>query len=273
MIDGFPCLLEIFDQDHESEDAVNLLIAIPTYNESKNVSAVIDRVKPYCRNILIVDDGSRDETPRILANRTDIRVLRHETNQGYGQSLIDAFDYADREGFDWVISMDADGQHEAESIPDFVEAIQSGEWDMISGSRYLAAQSNDDLPPAERRNINHRITHILNNLFRMELTDSFCGFKAHRTSSMIKLGLTESGYAFPLQLWPRVWEQGLNMKEIPVRRIYNDPNRTFGADLDDAERRFRHYLSVLNAELVRMNRSPVVADLAPRVKLGSCCRG
>jgi dolichol-phosphate mannosyltransferase len=252
---------------------VNLLIAIPTYNESRQVNSVIDQVTPYAKDILIIDDGSRDDTPAILAARNDIRILRHETNKGYGQSLIDAFTYAEREGFDWVITMDADGQHEAESIPDFVEAIKSDDWDLISGSRYLAALSNDDLPPIERRNINHRVTTILNNEFGMELTDSFCGFKAHRVKSMLKLDLTETGYAFPLQLWPRVWEQGVRMKEIPVRRIYNDPNRSFGTNLDDAERRFAHYMTVLNAELDRMNRSPVVADLSPRVKLGCGCRG
>lgn len=252
---------------------MKLLIAIPTYNEGKGVLSVIEQVKPHCQDIVVIDDGSRDNTADLLAARRDIRVIRHATNQGYGQSLIDAFTYADREGFDWVITMDADGQHEADSIPDFVQAIQSEEWDMISGSRYLAAQSNDDLPPIERRNINHRITTILNNEFGMELTDSFCGFKAHRTSSMINLGLTETGYAFPLQLWPRVWEQGLRMKEIPVRRIYNDPNRSFGTNLDDAERRFKHYLTVLNAELTRMNRAPVTAELQPRVKLGCGCRG
>ncbi len=252
---------------------MKLLIAIPTYNEGQQVNAVIDSVKPLCPNILIVDDGSRPETAEILDARDDIRVLRHETNKGYGQSLIDAFAYADREGFDWVITMDSDGQHEAESIPDFVEAIKTGEWDMISGSRYLAALSNDDLPPIERRNINHRITTILNNEFGMELTDSFCGFKAHRTSAMMKMNLTEAGYAFPLQLWPRVWEQGVRTKEIAVRRIYNDPNRSFGANLDDAERRFKHYMSVLNAEMDRMNRTPVTAELNPRVKLGCGCRG
>lgn len=252
---------------------MNLLIAIPTYNEGRGVEAVIDRVKPYCPNILIVDDGSSDSTPQILEARSDIRVLRHEPNQGYGQSLIDAFAYADREGFDWVITMDADGQHEAESIPDFVTEIGTGEWDMISGSRYLAALSNDDLPPIERRNINHRVTTILNNEFGMELTDSFCGFKAHRTASMMKLDLSEKGYAFPLQLWPRVSEQGVRMKEIAVRRIYNDPNRSFGANLDDAERRFAHYMSVLNAELTRMGREPVVAELSPKLKIVCGCRG
>lgn len=267
---------------------VKLLIAIPTYNEARHVESVIDQVKPYCQDILIIDDGSSDATPAILAKRSDIRVLRHDPNQGYGQSLIDAFRYADREGFDWVITMDADGQHEAESIPNFVEAIQSGEWDLISGSRYLAALSNDDLPPIERRHINHRVTTILNNEFGMELTDSFCGFKAHRTSAMLKLDLTETGYAFPLQLWPRVWEQGVRMKEIAVRRIYNDPNRSFGVNLDDADRRFKHYLSVLNAELVRMGRPAVEAESPSReaqrlaeqkpvqqktLSLGCGCRG
>lgn len=252
---------------------MNLLIAIPTFNEGRGVDTIIDSVKPFCRNILIVDDGSTDATPAILAQRDDIRVLRHPVNQGYGQSLIDVFTYADREGFDWVITMDADGQHEAESIPDFAEAIRTGDWDLISGSRYLAALSSDDLPPVERRNINHRITTILNNQFGLELTDSFCGFKAHRTSAMVNLGLTETGYAFPLQLWPRVWEQGLRMKEIAVRRIYNDPNRSFGSNLDDAEHRFAHYLQVLNTELERMGRAAVVAELNPRVPLGCGCRG
>ena len=255
---------------------MNLLIAIPTYNEGKKVADVIEQVRPFAREILIVDDGSKDETPQILAARPDVRAITHAPNKGYGQSLIDAFTYAGREGFDWLITMDADGQHEAESIPEFVREIETGEWDLISGSRYLGSRDGDDLPPPERRNVNHRITTILNNQFGMELTDSFCGFKAHRVSSMLEMNLTEAGYAFPLQLWPRVWEQKLRMKEIGVRRIYNDPNRTFGADLDDAERRFTHYVGVLNVELARLGRPPVEIELAApkrQVQLGCGCRG
>lgn len=261
---------------------MNLLIAIPTYNEAARVNGVIDQVRAIHPHILMIDDGSSDGTGELLDARAaggDVRVLRHEPNQGYGQSLIDAFAYAGRHGFDWVLTMDADGQHEAESIPDFVAEIQTGDWDLISGSRYLAAKSNDDLPPAERRNVNHRITTILNNQFGMELTDSFCGFKAHRVASMLELNLTEQGYAFPLQLWPRVFGRRLRMKEIAVRRIYNDPNRTFGADLDNADRRFRHYLDVLNRELLLLGRSPLELDAPARTqplvqtKLGCGCRG
>jgi dolichol-phosphate mannosyltransferase len=252
---------------------MKLLIAIPTYNEAKYVDSVIDDIKPYASDILIVDDGSSDATPDILARRSDVRVLRHEPNQGYGRSLIDAFAYAGKHGFDWVITMDADGQHDAKSIPDFVREIETDEWDLISGSRYLAARSNDDLPPVERRNVNHRITTILNNLMGCELTDSFCGFKAHRVSSMLSLDLDENGYAFPLQLWPRAWNAGLRMKEIGVRRIYNDPNRSFGADLDDADRRMAHYLAVLNRELVRMGKPAIEVEPARRsLTVGCGCR-
>ena len=253
---------------------MNLLIAVPTYNEAANVDRVIDDIKPYASEILIVDDGSSDGTADVVDRRHDVRVLRHNPNQGYGRSLIDAFQYADKNGFDWVITMDADGQHEAESIPDFVRDIESGEWDLISGSRYLAAKNTDDLPPPERRNVNHRITTILNNIMGMELTDSFCGFKAHRVSSMLALDLDESGYAFPLQLWPRVWDAKLRVKEIPVRRIYNDPNRSFGAELDDAERRIKHYIDVLNRELTRIGKPPVELEAEQRApRLGCGCRG
>lgn len=261
---------------------MNLLIAIPTYNEGAKVADVIERVKPFARDILIVDDGSKDGTAELLADRNDVRVLTHSPNQGYGKSLIDAFDYAHRAGFDWVITMDADGQHEAESIPEFVREIETGEWDLISGSRYLASRGDDDLPPPERRNVNFRITRLLNDLFGEELTDSFCGFKAHRVSAMVDLNLTEAGYAFPLQLWPRVFAAKLRMKEIGVRRIYNDPNRSFGTHLDDADRRLRHYLDVLNAELAKIGRPPVAIENVPalppaatplrQVRLGCGCR-
>lgn len=253
---------------------MRLLIAIPTFNESRHIERVLAEVLPMNKDVLLVDDGSTDDSPALLDRlarlEKGVNVLRHPVNKGYGQSLIDAFAYADQHHFDWVITMDADGQHEAESIPEFVREIETGEWDLISGSRYLAARGDDDLPPVERRNVNHRVTMLMNNLFRMELTDSFCGFKAHRVASMVDLKLTETGYAFPLQLWPRVWSHRLRLKEIPVRRIYNDPNRSFGAKLDDAEIRMRHYLEVLNVELRGLGMAEVHA--APQLPVRkSCC--
>jgi dolichol-phosphate mannosyltransferase len=230
---------------------MHLLIAIPVHNEQKYVARVLDKIKHYHSDILVIDDGSTDSTPDILSRRSDIRVIRHPRNGGYGQSIIDSFQYADDHGYDWVITMDCDEQHEPEMIPSFIRQIRKDQWDIISGSRYMEPRRDDDLPPTDRRAINAQITNVVNGALGLNLTDAFCGFKAHRISAMKPLKLDEPGYAFPMQLWPRVAKAGLRVKEIPVRLIYNDPSRHFGGKLDDAEFRLKHYLEVFRNELLR----------------------
>ena len=230
-----------------------LLIAIPVFNERKYVEHVLAKVRQFHDQILLVDDGSTDGTGDYLSSRSDIHLIRHPVNRGYGQSLIDAFAWADARGYDWVITMDCDEQHEPERIPDFVQAIETDQWDLISGSRYLQNRLDDDLPPTDRRAINAQITSILNDCYRLNLTDAFCGFKAHRVSAMRRLKLEIPGYAFPMQLWPQVAHEKLRVTEIPVRLIYNDPTRHFGGMLDDAGNRLRHYLDVLCAEQRRID--------------------
>jgi dolichol-phosphate mannosyltransferase len=242
---------------------VRLLIAIPVFNERKYVEQVLAKVKPFHHDLLLVDDGSTDGTGDYLAQRSDIHLIRHPENRGYGQSLIDAFAWADRCGYDWVITMDCDEQHEPERIPDFIRAIESDQWDLISGSRYMEHRLDNDMPPGDRRAINAEITGILNDLYQLNLTDAFCGFKAHRVSAMRKLELTIPGYAFPMQLWPQVAHQGLRVTEIPVRLIYNDPTRHFGGILDDAGNRLNHYLNVLCAEQRRIDASLLERNQVP----------
>ena len=234
---------------------MRLLIAIPVFNERRYVEHVLRKVRAYHDQILLIDDGSTDGTGEYLASRSDIHLIRHPENRGYGQSLIDAFNFADARGYDWVITMDCDEQHEPERIPDFQRAIAADRWDLISGSRYLEQRLDNDLPPTDRRAINATITNILNDLYHLDLTDSFCGFKAHRVSATRKLELTIPGYAFPLQLWPQVAHHKLRVTEIPVRLIYNDPNRHFGGLLDDATNRLNHYLDVLCSEQRRIDAS------------------
>lgn len=230
---------------------MRLLIAIPVYNEEKTVDAVLDQVAQYHREVLVVDDGSTDGTAQRLSQRADIQMIRHPTNLGYGRSLIDAFNYAHEQGYDWVITMDCDEQHEPARIPEFIRCIRKDRWDLISGSRYLKPRRDDDLPPGDRQAINATLTAVINDLFGWNLTDAFCGYKAHRISAMRKLKLTEAGYAFPMQLWPQAAAAGLRIREIPVRLIYNDPNRQFGGELNDPSHRLRHYLDVLQREVGR----------------------
>lgn len=231
---------------------MRLLIAIPVYNEQKYVLPVLQKVRQFHRgDILVVDDGSTDGTWQILQRLPNLHRIHHTSNLGYGKSLIDAFSYAANRQYDWVITMDCDEQHEPEMIPEFDRSVETDCWDLISGSRYLEPRGDDDLPPAERRRINATITELINRTLHLGLTDSFCGYKAHRVEAMKRLHLDESGYAFPMQLWPQVAAAGLRVTEIPVRLIYNDPNRSFGGQLDDADNRLRHYLEVLNREVSR----------------------
>ena len=251
---------------------MRLLIAIPVHNEQKYADLVLDKVRAFGHDVLVVDDGSTDATPTILARRSGVKVIRHAANLGYGQSLIDAFQFADEQGYDWVITMDCDEQHEPERIPDFIAAIETDRWDIISGSRYLQPRGDDDLPPGERRNINATITGVMNELFGFGITDAFCGYKAHRVCAMRRLRLSEAGYAFPMQLWPQVWSAELRLTEIPVRLIYNDPTRHFGGQLDDAGNRLRHYMDVLREELRQLARHPLAPPkkAAPQRKRETC---
>jgi len=226
-----------------------VLLAIPVYNEEKHLDAVLDEVGKYLNNVLVIDDGSTDQSKLILARRSDVCVVSHKTNCGYGRSLIHAFHQAADCDFDWLITMDCDLQHEPSQIPHFLTAIAADDADIISGSRYLQTDQNDSSPPPERRRINQMVTQWINHTVGLHLTDSFCGFKACRVDSIQKLKLTEPGYAFPLQFWIQVARHKLRVREIPVRLIYHDPTRYFGGDLDDPETRRQHYQEVFQTAL------------------------
>lgn len=226
------------------------LLAIPVYNEQRYVQGVLDEVRRFTQNILVIDDGSTDNTPLMLA-RQPVEVIRHSRNRGYGRSLIDAFRWAQCYSFDWLITMDCDQQHEPASLPDFYAAINHDVADVISGSRYLGSEVCGAPPPADRRTINASLTGRMNKYLGLKITDTFCGYKAYRVSAIKKLRLDEEGYAFPLQFWVQAAAHDLHVIEVPIRLIYNDTERSFGGPLDDPDRRMTYYNTVLARELAK----------------------
>ncbi len=222
---------------------MRFLTAIPVYNEERYVEGVLSEVRRYSPDILVVNDGSTDNTGELLARQTDLRVIAHPQNRGYGAALQSAFAHALEQGYDVLVTMDCDGQHEPARIPVLLEAI--GDADIVSGSRYLRDFRQDTLPPHDRRRINHQIATELNERFGLHLTDAFCGFKAYRRDALCRLRISENGWGMPLQLWVQAARAGLRIREVAVPRIYLDPTRAFGGMLNDAGERLAYYRRVI----------------------------
>lgn len=229
-----------------------VLTALPVFNEAKHVAQVLREVQKYADDVLVVNDGSSDGTDDVLVSVPGIRVVTHGTNLGYGAALRTAFCYAVRNDYDVVVTIDCDGQHEPSLIPQLAAAVYPEEGepvDIVSGSRYLKSFEGDTPPPEDRRRVNVEVTRYLNQELGLNLTDTFCGFKAYRTHALENLKITELGYAMPLQLWVQAVQLGMRIEEFPVPLIYLDEERSFGGSLDDSERRLKYYYEVMNREL------------------------
>jgi dolichol-phosphate mannosyltransferase len=246
---------------------MKFLIGVPVHNEEHYVQGVLVEVRRYCDNIFVVNDGSTDATAARLAELPWLTVHTHPVNEGYGQSIIDIFDHARAGQYDWVITLDADEQHEPRSIADFMRVAGEDEIDIVSGSRYMEQSLREGQAPDDRRWINCQITELLSAITSYDLTDSFCGFKAYRVSGLAQLSLTEKGYSMPLQFWIQAARAGLTVKEMPVKLIYKDMNRKFGSGLDQSEKRLKYYLGTISREIGRE-----VSPMCDGRKVGCTCR-
>lgn len=232
------------------------LVVVPVYNEAPSIEKVLSQTLAAApaADVLVVDDGSNDESPDILARFAEVErlhVLRHPMNMGYGVALMDGFTYAREHGYERLVTIDCDEQHDPGLIPEFLELAT--DWDVVSGSRYMTTdQPRLGHVPPDRRRINRLITERINELTGYELTDAFCGFKAYRVSALGRLRLSEPGYAFPLQFWMQAARAGLTVIERPVPLIYVPSfERRFGGGLDDGEKRLAYYMEVIEREVAK----------------------
>jgi glycosyltransferase involved in cell wall biosynthesis len=223
------------------------------YNEEEHLEGLLSRLRQiYFEDVLFVDDGSVDCSPHLLSSleSSNTRIIMQPENRGYGATLLRGFAEVITSGYDYVITMDSDGQHRPDWIPAFFAEIEKG-WDVVSGSRYREEIDGNGTAPEDRRQINQEITQLLNSITGFGLTDAFCGFKAYRVDALKRLELSLTGYSMPLQLWIQAKAHGFRVTELPVSRIYDDPNRRFGGDLDNPEVRKRFYLEAISEERTR----------------------
>src|SRR3954452_14428927 len=230
------------DRGPRTDTPMRVLTAIPVYNEESHLEPVLTEVLRPADDVLVVDDGSTDRTPERLRSFPGVQVIRHPTNRGYGAGLKSAFRRAVEGGYDGLVTLDCDGQHQPSMIPDVAAPLDRA--DIVSGSRDLRIFDPTQTQKEARRRINVEVTRWLNECLGFPLTDAFCGFKAYRASALEKFEVTDFGYAMPLQIWVQAVQHEMKVVEVPVPLIYLDENRAFGGALDDAAYRLNHYRNV-----------------------------
>jgi len=131
--------------------APRTLVAIPAYNEAATIRSVVERVSahlPGC-DLLVVNDGSLDATGCVLAG-TGATVIAHLCNLGYGRAIQTAVLYAERAGYDRLVTLDADGQHDPAQVGALLRDFDSGRWDLLVGSRYVSGNRYVGVPFGRR---------------------------------------------------------------------------------------------------------------------------
>ncbi|NIA30366.1 MAG: glycosyltransferase [Actinobacteria bacterium] len=196
----------------------NVLLAIPAYNEELLLESLlfdIERQFPDLK-ILVVNDGSTDDTAKIIAAHKTMSIS-HSVNRGKGASLKSAFRFGKKNGFDWVITMDGDGQHPVESIHDFLTAIRADKADLILGHR-VARKGTMPI----HRQISNGITSVVLSICagNDRLHDSQCGFRAVRINSFDFSSCSENGFQFESEMILRMGKIGRRFYEIPIDTVY-----------------------------------------------------
>lgn len=237
-------------------------VIIPIYNEAATLEKVLRKLSSFeDADVVIVDDGSTDATPSILERVSVKAIIRHTQNQGYGQSLMDGFEFVKSNDYRYCVTMDADEQHEPDFIPCFLGKLEN--FDIVSGSRYLNPLLSSDVPPPERLEVNSIITEKLRRVTGYALTDSFCGFKGYRVEGLRKLSLSEKNYGFPIQVWLQAAKAGLTVTECAVPLIYKDYGRNFNNRFAGRDERLKHYMQVMETEARKLGLS---SSLSPTNK-------
>ena len=194
---------------------MNLTVIIPAYNEEKHIGEVVQGVKKYTENIIVIDDGSEDRTSEI-AQKRGAKVYRHFINRGLGGALGTGIKAALLAGADVMITLDADGQHDPEEIPHLLKPIIEGKADVVIGSRFLKTQKM----PLFRRMGNYFFNFITLFLFGVKTTDSQSGLRVFNKKAAENLEIYTNGMEVSSEILKEIQTHQLKLTEVPIKSIY-----------------------------------------------------
>jgi UDP-N-acetylglucosamine---dolichyl-phosphate N-acetylglucosaminyltransferase len=190
-------------------------IVIAAYNETAHIAGVVKRVREQgYRNIIVVDDGSRDDT-RSVAAKAGAIALRHMVNLGKGAAMKTGCDYAVREGARAIILVDGDGQHNPEELPKFLKALQNH--DIVFSYRKKTGKA-----PLVRKMGGQFINLLFKLFYRIRLQDSICGYRAMTAAAYRKVRWNSRDYSVESEIIARAGNAGLRYTEVPIATVYHD---------------------------------------------------
>jgi glycosyltransferase involved in cell wall biosynthesis len=191
-------------------------IVIPAFNHGRRVRGVVEQALRFGLPVIVVDDGSTDSTPQILASISGITVIRHQENLGKGASLITGFAAASRFA-DWAITIDADGQHDPEDIPVLIKTIPEGQRPLVIGRRLGMEQDQVPWTSLWGRKFSNFWVWASSGRW---LSDSQSGFRAYPLPEALHLNAAGRRYQFEVEILVLAVWRGLPILEVPVRVLY-----------------------------------------------------
>ena len=197
--------------------ALKVVAAIPCYNEERFIGSVVAKAKKYVDTVVVIDDGSTDDSAEI-AERVGAIVRRSE-HRGYGAAIGSALEAGRDVGADILVTIDGDGQHDAADIPRLIEPILGGEADVVVGSRFLGKERTAPL----YRRVGQRVLTVASNLASgQKVSDSQSGYRAYSARALEELVVSEGGMSVSSQLQFAIQRASLRIAEIPIGVSYAD---------------------------------------------------
>lgn len=189
---------------------------LPAYNEEVSIGSVVLNTKNYVNHVIVIDDGSVDRTAQI-AKMAGAKVIKHQLNKGKGAALKTGFRAINE--FDVIVTMDSDGQHNPDEIPNLLAPILKGEADMVNGSRYLNGYDNDT--PAYRRIGQTVLDKATNLISDLKITDSQSGFRAFTRNTIPLFRFNNADFSIESEMLIDAANAGLNIKEVEIGVRYD----------------------------------------------------
>ena len=192
-------------------------LLLPSYNVSRSVKRIIREANLFVEDIIVIDDGSRDETAEI-ASACGAVVLEHSRNRGKGMALRTGFDYAIRAGFQLIFTMDSDGQHNPSDLPRFWNRFQQTDPDILIGGRFKGRSAM----PVHRRLNNRLISTVGSALCGRHVPDFQSGYRLIKAEVLKAISLKTERYETESELLIKAGRLGFRIESLPIRAIYGN---------------------------------------------------